>query len=304
MLRRTGFGLTSGLVGADFLSPTDFFVNAHGPGAGELLSVFLLHTKDGGSKWTEVGSFLSVLDEAWVSFVNDRQGWVAISGGAAGGSSPVTIHTTSDGGAHWDVVARSTSLIGKPGTPDNPGGCHDTGLTWSGSLRTPDLWLTGGGNVMPCVWESTEGGRRWRIHRSLDPSAGWGGTAWPPVFSSESHGALAVWYGTPHDLVTAFYSTTNGGASWVGHRAPSPKPELADVVSPTTWFAATGGTIYRTTDAGTSWSSTHVSLSFSNSEPSNAVDFVNAVDGWAVLGGTLWHTTDGGHIWVQEVLPT
>jgi photosystem II stability/assembly factor-like uncharacterized protein len=151
--------------------------------------------------------------------------------------------------------------------------------------------------------ESTDGGRRWGRAEVLDPSAGWGGTAWPPVFSSKSDGALAVWYGTPHEVVTAVYSTTNGGWTWVEHQTPSPKPGLVDVVSPTTWFAATGTTIYRTTDAGTSWSSAHVSLNFSNYQSSNTLDFVNAVDGWAVLGGALWHTTDGGRLWTHEPLP-
>jgi photosystem II stability/assembly factor-like uncharacterized protein len=297
MLQRKGFGLGA-LTGADFLSPTDFFVSLWHWGP-----VYLLHTTDGGRKWTEVGSFPNGVGEAWVSFLNNRQGWVAIGNGAAGGTSSVTIYATTDAGAHWAVVARSPSLSGKPGTPDNPGGCHDTGLTWSGGLRAPVLWLTGEDNVAPCVLESTDGGKRWGRAEVLDPSAGWGGTAWPPVFSSKSDGALAVWYGTPHEVVTAVYSTTNGGWTWVEHQTPSPKPGLVDVVSPTIWFAATGTTIYRTTDAGTSWSSAHVSLNLSNYQSPNTLDFVNAVDGWAVLGGALWHTTDGGRLWTHEPLP-
>jgi photosystem II stability/assembly factor-like uncharacterized protein len=298
MLRRKGFGLASGLAGADFLSPSDFFVSVW-----TSWPVSLFHTTDGGRKWTEVGTFKNGVGEAWVSFLNNRQGWVAIGNGEAGGAFTVTIYKTTSGGAHWLMVSRSMSLSGKPGTPGNPGGCHLTGLTWSGSLRAPVLWLTGEDNVEPCVLESTDGGRRWRGADVLDPSAGWGGTAWPPVFSSKSDGALAVWYGTPHEVVTAVYSTTNGGTTWVEHQTPSPKPGLVDVVSPTTWFAATGTTIYRTTNTGTSWSSEHVSLNFSNYQSSNTVDFVNAVDGWAVLGGALWQTTDGSRLWTHEPLP-
>jgi photosystem II stability/assembly factor-like uncharacterized protein len=303
MLTRKGLGLASGLAGADFLSPSDFFVSAYDIGTDELLPVFLLHTTDAGRKWTEVGSFPNGVGEAWVSFLNDRQGWVAIGNGAAGGTSTVTIYATTAAGAHWVMVARSPSLSGRPGTPDNPGGCGDTGLTWSGSLRAPVLWLTGFGSVAPCVRVSTDGGRRWGRAEVLDPSAGSGGEAWPPVFSSESDGALAVWYGTPGEVVTAVYSTTNGGASWMEHRTPLPKPGLVDVVSSRTWFAATGMTIYHTTNGGVRWSGAHVSLNFSNSQPQNALDFVNAVDGWAVLSGALWHTTDGGRLWVLEPLP-
>ena len=57
MLRRAGFALASGLTGAAFLSPADFFVSVYDSGADEFLPVFRLHTTDSGRKWTEVGSF-------------------------------------------------------------------------------------------------------------------------------------------------------------------------------------------------------------------------------------------------------
>jgi photosystem II stability/assembly factor-like uncharacterized protein len=298
MLRRVGFVLASGLAGAAFLSPTDFFVSVW-----TSWPVFLLHTTDSGRKWTEVGSFPNGVGEAWVSFLNNRQGWVAIGNGAAGGSSSVTIYATSDAGAHWAVVSRSMSLMGKPGTPENPGNCGDTGLIALGTLRGPVLWLTGASNIAPCVLESTDGGRRWAGAGPFDPSVGWGGEAWPPVFSSGASGALAVWYGTAHGSVMAVYSTRDHGATWVQHLTPSPKFELMDVVASTTWFAATGTTIYRTTNGGASWSSVPASVNFGNYQSPNTLDFVNAADGWAVAGGALWHTTDGGRAWVLQALP-
>ena len=299
MLRRKGFGLTSGLAGAAFLSPTDFFVSVC-----TSWPVFLLHTIDSGRKWTEVGSFPNGAGEAWVSFLNNRQGWVAIGNGAAGGSSSLTIYATTSGGAHWTVVSRSMSLMGKPGTPKNPGNCGDTGLIALRTERAPVLWLTGYSNVAPCVLYSTDGGRRWAGADPLDPSVGWSGEAWPPVFSSGASGALAVRYGTPHAEVTAVYSTRDYGATWVEHRTPSLKPLLVDVVASTTWFAVTGTTIYRTTNGGASWSSVPASVNFGNYQSSNTLDFVNAADGWAVVGGQVWHTTDGGHMWSSKVLPT
>jgi photosystem II stability/assembly factor-like uncharacterized protein len=299
MLRRKGFGLASGLAGADFLSPTDFFVSVW-----TSRPVYLLHTIDAGRKWTEVGTFPNGDGEAWVSFVTDRQGWVAIGNGEAGGTFTVTIYETTSGGAHWVMVSRSMSLGGKPGTPDNPGGCGDTGLVALGTLRAPVLWLTGYGAIAPCVMESTDGGRRWGQARLPGTSAATGGEAWPPVFSSESKGALAAWYGTDHGGVTAIYSTTNGGKTWAEHRSPAANPALVAVVAATTWFAAIDKTLYRTTDGGIGWSTIRASLDFGGVQASNTLDFVNLVDGWAVRAGTLWHTTDGGRLWASEDLPT
>ncbi len=195
ILRREGLGLASGLVGGDVLSSSDFFVSVYGSGSAEFVPVFLLHTTDSGRKWTEVGSFPRGAGTAWASFQNDRQGWVAVGNGAAGGAFTVTIYETTNGGAHWVMVSRSMSLGGTPGTPDNPSGCGDTGLVAQGTLRAPVLWLTGYRAIAPCVVESTDGGRRWGQARLPGTSAATGGEAWPPVFSSAVQGrsCCLVW---------------------------------------------------------------------------------------------------------------
>jgi photosystem II stability/assembly factor-like uncharacterized protein len=304
MLKKKVVALANGVAGADFLSPSDFFVSVYESGSAEYVPVFLLHTTDSGRKWTEVGSFPRGAGTAWASFQNDRQGWVAVGNGAAGGAFTVTIYETTNGGAHWVMVSRSMSLGGTPGTPDDPSGCGDTGLVAQGTMRAPVLWLTGYRAIAPCVMESTDGGRRWGQARLPGTSAATGGEAWPPVFSSESKGALAAWYGTDHGGVMAIYSTTNAGKTWAEHGSPAAAPALVAVVSATTWFAAIDRTVYRTTDGGTSWSTVRGSLNFGGTQASNTLDFVNTVDGWAVRAGTLWHTTDGGHMWASEVLPT
>jgi photosystem II stability/assembly factor-like uncharacterized protein len=79
---------------------------------------------------------------------------------------------------------------------------------------------------------------------------------------------------------------------------------MVAVVSATTWFAAIGRTLYRTTDGGTSWSTIHASRNLGYDQSSNTLDFVSTGDGWAVLNGHVWHTTDGGHVWASEALPT
>jgi len=282
-------------------------VSVYDSGPDELLPVFLFHTTDGGREWAQVGSFPNGVGEAWVSFLNDRQGWVVVGNGAAGGSSSATIYETTNGGARWSVVSRSMSLTGRPGTPKNPGNCGDTGLSTSGTSYAPVVWLSGASNLAPCLAYSTDGGRHWTGTGGpfeADASKGWGGEAWPPVFSSESEGTLVASYGTPHGSVTAFYSTSNGGNTWVEHRRPAPKPGPVDVVSPTTWVTTAGKSLCLTTNGGVTWSSFTTALDFSGPSVPGPLDFVNTLDGWAILGsGQLWHTADGGRMWALEPLP-
>ena len=104
--------------------------------------------------------------------------------------------------------------------------------------------------------------------------------------------------------VTAFYSTSNGGNTWVEHRPPRPTNGPMDVVSPTTWFAVVGKVLYLTTDGGVIWTSIHPTKDLNGRSGTGSLDFVNTMDGWTVLrSGRLWHTTDGGRLWKLELLP-
>jgi hypothetical protein len=295
-------GFSNTLAGASFLSPSDFWVTAYGVGR----DAFLFHTTDAGRKWIHAGTFPNDLGGAWLSFLNDRRGWVAVGNGAAGGSGSVTVYETTSGGRHWSMVSRSRSLTGTPGTPGSPGTADVTGLSISGSSRSPVLWLSGATALTPYLVCSTDGGRLWTpgCGGPVDPYKGSGGEAWPPVFSSKASGALVASYGTPHGSVTAFYSTSNGGNTWVEHRPPRPTNGPMDVVSPTTWFAVVGKVLYLTTDGGVIWTSIHPTKNLSGYSGTGSLDFVNTVDGWTILGsGQLWHTTDGGRVWTPELLP-
>ena len=104
--------------------------------------------------------------------------------------------------------------------------------------------------------------------------------------------------------VTAFYSTSNGGSTWVEHRPPRPTNGPMDVDSSRTWFVVVGKALYRSTDGGTTWASIVTKKNLSGYTGTGSLDFVNTTDGWIILGsGRLWHTTDGGQVWKVEVLP-
>ena len=303
MLRQTGFVLARGLAGGAFLSPADFWVSVFDLGPDKSLPAFVFHTTDGGVRWARAGSFPASDDQTWLRFGDDRQGWAVVGHGQLMGIEAVTVYETTSSGRRWSVISRSStpSAAGTPGGPSLY--CDKSGLSLSGTEASPILWLTGASGGPPCVARSTDGGRRWTDVGLPNPSQTDGGEAWPPVFSSRSNGALAVWYGTAHGAVTAVYSTTSGGATWVEHRLPSAKPGPMDVVSSTTWFAASGKTLYRTTNGGARWSRVSASVNFGNYQSPNTLDFVNTVDGWAVVDGQVWHTTDGGHVWSSKGLP-
>lgn len=304
LLLRHGWALASGLSGGSFLSRSDFFVSVYDSSLGHLVPQYLFHSTDGGRRWVRIGSFPDGAGQAWVTFLNDRRGWVAVGNGAAGGSSSVTVYETTSAGAHWSVVSRSMSLTGRPGTPDNPGNCGDTGLSTSGASHAPVLWLTGASNFASCVYRSTDGGKRWTSGGLVDPSRGWGGEAWSPVFSTDSRGSLVAWRGTPRGSVAAFYSTSNGGRTWVERRLPSSTSGPVDVVSATTWVMAAGTKLYLSINGGFSWSSVPTTLDFSGPSMPGSLAFVNAMSGWAIDGSSqLWHTTNGGHTWALEQLP-
>lgn len=296
VLMRKDFGLGSDLTSGSFLSSSDFFVSVY-----HSYKDVLYHTTDGGRKWLQAGSFPNSA-EAWVSFVNDQRGWVAVDNGSAGGAGSVTIYETMNSGSLWSIVSRSGSVTGAPGTTGNPGTCRESGLSVSGTSVSPVLWLSGASNLAPCLVCSLDGGKLWTgCNGPSDPSKGSGGEAWPPVFSSTSSGALVATYGTPHKSVTAFFTTTNGGDIWSERPPPPAQPGLMDVVSSTTWFATANRTLYTTTDSGNNWTSVPTLLVFGGGEP-GTLDFVNTLDGWVVLKSEIWRTTDGGRQWEPELL--
>ena len=306
MLARKGMSLASGLSGASFISASDFYVSVYDASAAKLEPVLLFHTTDAGTHWTQAGSFPNFVDGTWVNFLNKRRGWVAVDNGEAGGSGSVTIYETTNGGRNWQMVSRSRSLTGAPGTPGNPGMADVTGLSVEGSSRSPILWLSGATTLTPYWVCSTDGGRRWTGCGGgwVDPCKGSGGGAWPPVFSSRLSGALVASYGTPHTSVTAFFSTSDGGNTWVEHLPPAPTIGPMDVVSSTTWFAVVGKALYLTTNGGTTWSRVPNEKDLHGYSGTGSLDFVNTLDGWTILGsGRLWHTSDGGRAWKLELLP-
>jgi photosystem II stability/assembly factor-like uncharacterized protein len=105
-------------------------------------------------------------------------------------------------------------------------------------------------------------------------------------------------------------ATADGGAS-LSRRTPVPGGLPTDMVatSPTTAFATSNDSIYRTTDSGSSWTlvaqTPRSAMPFIPPRTLRAITFPSATVGYAVGdGGTVMKTTDGGATWNAVANPT
>ncbi len=288
-----------------FLSRSTWWIAAswtspRGPAlTGPAIYVELYETTDAGRTWQRRGPKFSGTADA-LFFLDPKHGWLEADNGAAMGSDQVTIYGTSDGGSTWTELSKSASPVGQPGTPGAlPVACDKQGLTFS--------TISTGWAAQACNGEAGEldrtddAGRTWTVvSLGLVPGAAGGVVTWPPVFSSPSIGAVGL---VVPGYEEAVYSTTNGGITWIEHRAPLTPAKGAgiDVISPTAWVIPEGTSIYATANAGGSWSTVRSSSTLANDE----VDFTSVTNGWAwdlVESAPLLHTTDGGRSWVKVAL--
>ncbi len=220
----------------------------------------IIKTTDGGENWQPQGDFyqFNITD---VQFIDHNTGWACGMYGE--------ILKTTDGGINWARV--STNI------PE-----YFIRIYFSNPSDGIAMYIGG-------FYKTSDGGSTWRripgswiqlndMH-FIDPMNGWavGGN-----FSS----AIAL-------------QTTDGGETW-NMKAPSGQVRLwcTYFTSPSIGFAASeSGLIFRTTNAGASWTSlqTATNLTF------NSISFSNPLNGFAVAGmaagGYVSRTTDGGNSW-------
>jgi hypothetical protein len=138
-----------------------------------------------------------------VSFAHDANvKWQFCNGGAAAGSSEKFLFRTSDGGASWTLISRTT--LGNP--PPETGVGALPNANGVSVLYFQDLtngWLgmnSAGHNLL----RSTDGGHNWQevVVSGLDPGV--------PVYSISFTDAM---HGT-FNAATGTWTTSNGGSTW------------------------------------------------------------------------------------------
>ncbi|GJQ31679.1 MAG: hypothetical protein HBSAPP04_05180 [Ignavibacteriaceae bacterium] len=220
----------------------------------------IIKTTDGGEKWQALAenTQFNLTD---VYFIDQATGW------ACGMSGEIL--KTTDGGMDWERV--STNI------PE-----YFIRIYFSTPLDGIAMYIGG-------FYKTSDGGSTWRripggwiqlndMH-FIDPMNGW-------AVGGNVLSAIAL-------------QTTDGGETW-NMKAPSGQVTLwcAYFTSPSNGFAGSeSGVIYRTTNAGNTWTSlqTATNLTF------NSISFSGQLNGIAVAGiaagGSELRTTNGGNSW-------
>jgi photosystem II stability/assembly factor-like uncharacterized protein len=299
----------------------------------------LFGTSDGGRTWRR-----SVLpagyfpDPPTITFPDTQHGWVYIGGGAMG-SMGVTIFRTDDGGKRWTQVACTSVQFA-------PRACHShSGIPFGGDKEFITFandrsgWLTVVSNAgTPSLLHSSDGGHTWHDqHVGLPPSVqppGAASTVYPMGTLDEPHifgniGVLAEAVGFYRPKPRAswsrlyLYRSADAGASWHFYqRTPLPAPTIAQYASGEGsltqfldirhWIAVSGNVIWRTANAGETWSheAMHsparlqlVSLAFADSSHGWAEAAPQGQTGGMLGGTTILRTSDGGRHWSRVAVP-
>lgn len=240
----------------------------------------LYRTVDGGASWQDAQL---PTEGPFFDFSTPTQGWMVGD----------ELYTTEDGGATWTAVdtpipegALGPELVFRPG-----------GEGWAGAqLDSPVVYLT------------EDGGRTWQPIAL--PLADTGFDEYTTsVRLLPGHAVLAL-VGSPAGFVDGYYSRDEG-ASWHQVR-PLPQPEwLADAsfLDSTNWWVSRYGFLYRTSNAGQSWTRVAVQPLPEgwNIGPAHVIDETHA---WWTMVATndsrdnaLMMTSNGGRDWRAVDMP-
>jgi photosystem II stability/assembly factor-like uncharacterized protein len=275
-------------------------------------------TTDGGRNWHET-LFPRDLGgrTVLISFPSAQYGWLLLIEGAAAGSEAVEVLRTSDGGASFQTVEKTTPTTGyAPG--QLPFGGDKTGITF---LDQNVGWITESNSGF---YQTQDGGATWYLQRLPIPSPVPGYTGAyvaeikPPKFFTTKAGILPVVLVIDRPL-QLIYHTHDGGHTW----QPTPQPleslleggmmNLTDFINPQVGWAASlhnGVVLFsRTTDGGRTWEDLRHRIQAPPPGPLTELNFVSETTGWLLTETNqgqapprLLFTSDGGHTW-SEVRP-
>jgi photosystem II stability/assembly factor-like uncharacterized protein len=270
-------------------------------------------TSDAGRHWSKVGvgTGVAVLPSTGctLQLVTLRDGTCSEMLGA-GGSMPIGIYRTANGGVSWHKIFQSSPSTTSKTPGSIPFACDKSIHFESATKGFVLFWCAGGGAV---IYETINGGVTWSEQDVAQPSPnplGGGGFIGPPVFVG-SKGAVPYGGGS----YSAVFVTDDGGQSFHPVYPPGkPRPWAVDVISPSQWRLTYGKEILATNNGGTSWFTVTSNTVLTNNSvaksapPGGLVNFVSANDGWLTENqynpnSSLLRTTDGGRHWRTVAVP-
>ena len=295
--------VSNDLLGVKFTSATNGWAVGNGG--------VVLKTSDGGTTWsqeqTPASGQLSKVD-----FVNSNDGWIV--GGA-------TILQTTDGGASWQINSNPS-----------PYGEYNYSIYCVSSGNQPECWIAGGNRATNYTFVlNSPGSGNWSLQVAgfagrlagvyfINDSLGWaagdnglvlsttnGGRWWNEQQTGISSYLADVGFFTPEIGICVGDSgrilrSTDGGVHWMMVHSNPPTDIFKVFISNDSVGYVAGGPysssgpadyIYRTTDAGKTWTNQFVNVP--DGTMFEDICFVNDSVGWAVgHNGVIVHTTDAG----------
>ena len=276
----------------------------------------LYHSTDGGATWTADATFLTNKSIWDIYFLDANYGWVATQNSGA-------VYRTTDGGTTWTSYTVNSLMV--PNSvmfiDANTGFVTHNAITL---VTTPCFKTTDGGvtwaglNTSTDVLYSTAGdgtniytvGKFGNISKSTD-----NGDTWVPKFSAVTTTQLrmikftssSVGYVAGGTTSSGFLlKTINGGTTWdnVGYDFLYQIYSFA-ITTPNVWYAGSGNNkLYKTTDAGATFTEQTQAVIVSTTNDFNDMGFVDENTGYAASsGGGIIKTTDGGTTWVTANTP-
>lgn len=202
------------------------------------------------SAWTSVGPFTHTNTASW-SAGQGRVNTVAVDpsnpntyyvGAPAGG-----IWKSTDAGVNWTPLTDYLPQIGVSGIAVHPTDSKTIYIA-TGDDDAGDSSAIG-------VWKSTDGGTTWNNTGALSGNP----NSMNEIYiHPDNHETVLV------ATSSGVHKTTNGGTTWVRKLVANIEDLKMKPNDPTTWYAASGNTFYRSTDSGENFASITIS-GFSNS---------------------------------------
>jgi photosystem II stability/assembly factor-like uncharacterized protein len=246
----------------------------------------LYRTADGGATWIDVQL---PADTPYFAFANASSGWMLAD----------QLYATTDGGTTWTAVDSPLPA----GVTVDPSGAGELafrtdGEGWLGAML-PD----------PVVYVTRDAARTWQAI-SL-PSSQPGFESYTTQVRLAPDGGVLALVASPGGFLGGYYSD-DLGATWRLVDAPLPQPEwLADVsfLDAAHWWVARYGFLYKTSDAGVSWTRVLVDA-LPEGWNVGPVHVIDVDHGWWTMIATddsrdnaLMTTSDGGASWRAVNMP-
>ncbi len=310
----------------------------------------LLVTADGGSSWRDVTPPANADSFLGAEFLDPLHGWVAINEAFTGPSDAsygrVDIWRTTDGGQSWaktqlpkarfavfgDVMpgvqfdfldathgfafqsgneakgANDSDLFwtadgGASWSADRPTGPGNLGIEGTVAFATASDGVIVGALHGNGVVVTHDGGRTWADAAFPLPAGSSGAQPFfdQPVFSDARSGLMAVDFQSTSGAVSnvsRIYRTTDAGSSWTIAATLPAGYFTVSILGPKQWIAFDLRSVVRTVDGGATW--TRASSNPPNGY-SSGPQFADGTTGWWLggdgVGSTLLATSDGGVSW-------